>query len=276
MKRNWALGWVLGSVGSAALLSGCVTRAEYEEAIAASRRAHDQLTKCKGALRDLRTENQKLRADVQDREGIIGARERALALLRQSKVDLKADFDKLKELYDKAIGRATPTPIGPISILPAAINKALHDFAQANPDLVEYLPKYGMVKLKADLTFAPGSDVVQQSAVDALSKFAAIINEPVAAKFNIYIAGHTDDMPIGKPDTRRRHPDNWYLSVHRAVAVQKALESANLDAKRIGVMGFSEYHPVEPNRPNKRGNKANRRVEIWIVPPDRFLTIGGG
>jgi len=79
-------------------------------------------------------------------------------------------------------------------------------------------------------------------------------------------------MPIRRPQTKRTHPDNWYLSVHRAVAVQKELARAGLAPARIGTMGFSEYHPVEPNAPGNKGNGANRRVEIWIVPPGRFLT----
>jgi len=274
MKSYLVIPLVLALLGAVLLTSGCVSRAEYEKAIAASRRANEQLTKCQGALRDMRTENQRLLGEVQDRDGIIQARDKTIALLEKSKTDLKNDFDDLKRLYDKAVGRAVPEPVGPIRVLPMAVHKALQDFAKANPGLVDYYPKYGMVKLKADLTFAPGSDVVQQAAIDALGKFVAILGEPAAAKFHVYIAGHTDDMPVGKPATRRRHPNNWYLSVHRAVAVQQVLTKAGLEHKRIGVMGFSEYHPVAPNRPNKRGNQANRRVEIWIVPPDRFLTAG--
>jgi len=66
-----------------------------------------------------------------------------------------------------------------------------------------------------------------------------------------------------------------YLSVHRAVAIKKVMEKAGLAAARIGVMGFGEYHPIAPNKSSggkNRGNQANRRVEIWIVPPNRFLT----
>ena len=79
---------------------------------------------------------------------------------------------------------------------------------------------------------------------------------------------------ILKPDTIQRHPDNWYLSVHRSVAVQEVLTGAGLAPQRVGLMGFSEYHPVAANASGKGGNQANRRVELWIVPPDRFITSG--
>ena len=258
-------------LGAVLLTAGCVSEAQYKEAVAASRRASEQLTLCKNALRDLRTANQKLMGDIEAREGVIGARDKSLAQLQASHDKLNDDFKTLFDKYKKALESGpVPTPIG--MVLPAALDKALRDFAQANPDLVEYLPKYGMVKLKSDLTFSPGSVAIKVATGDALRKFVAILNSPAAATFNVYIAGHTDDMPIGKPETLKHHPDNWYLSVHRAVAVQKVLTRGGLTAARVGVLGFSEYHPVAPNKPNKKGNETNRRVEIWIVPPDRFLT----
>jgi flagellar motor protein MotB len=273
--------YVAKSLAAAVLVSmllagGCVPEARYKEALAAARRANDQLTKCKAALRDLRTENQKLLADLQARDGASGARANAYAELQKNYDQLSADFKTLYAKYQDAIkGGAPPAAIGTI-VLPTAIHKALQDFAAANPDLIEYLPAYGMVKLKSDLTFAPGSDVVNATAKTALQKFATIVNSPAGAEFSVYVAGHTDDMRIARADTKRRHPNNWYLSVHRAVAVQEVLAGAGVGDKRIGVIGFGEWHPIAANAPNKKGNQVNRRVEIWIVPPDRFLTASGG
>ena len=114
-----------------------------------------------------------------------------------------------------------------------------------------------------------------KGALAALKKLAEVLNTADAKPFNIYVAGHTDDMPIVRAETKREHPTNWYLSVHRAVAVQTVMAAAGLAQPRAGVMGFSEYHPVATNPPAHKGNQANRRVEIWIVPPDRFLTSTG-
>ena len=162
-----------------------------------------------------------------------------------------------------------------ISMLPTRVNKALQAFAAANPGLVEYDSRHGMVKIKSDLTFALGSTTATQSAVAALTKLVGIINDPVIAGYHVYIAGHTDNVRIRKPETKKRHPDNWYLSVHRAVAIKKVMQTAGLAPARIGVMGFGEYHPVATNKA-RGGNVRNRRVEIWIVPPDRFLTSSSG
>jgi len=194
-------------------------------------------------------------------------------ILEEANARLREELEAARRRIE-GLQEPPPPPIGPLHVraLPAQVDEALQAFAAANPDLVEYSPAYGMVKLKSDLTFELGSDFVKDSAEAALKKFVAILNDPVAGGFNVFIAGHTDDVPIKREETKRRHPDNWYLSVHRAVAVQQVLEEGGLAPDRICAMGFGEYHPVEPNKPGRKGNEANRRVEIWIVPPDRFLT----
>lgn len=265
----------IGMLGLVSLATGCVSDAQYKEALAAARRANEQLTLCQSALRDLRSENQRLLADIQARDGVIAAKDKQLADLQAGYDKLKADFNDLLEKYKREVGKGeTVQPIGNIA-LPPDLDKALRDFAAANPDLVEYDAARGMVKFKSDLTFAPGSVDIKKSAGDALRRFVEILNTPAAAKFHVYIAGHTDDMPIVRAETKREHPTNWYLSVHRAVAVETVMAAAGLAQPRAGVMGFSEYHPVAANPPAHKGNQANRRVEIWIVPPDRFLTPSG-
>jgi len=274
MRSTLAIPLVV-AVLAALTAPGCVPEAKYKEALAAARRANEQLTQCQSALRDMRTENQKLMDDLKARDAVIAARDRALAELEANHGKLGSDFKALLQKYQDELSRGqTPQPIG-MAILPAALDKALRDFARAHPDLVEYLPQYGMVKLKSDLTFAKGSVDIKTATGDALRQFVGILNDPAAAKFNVYIAGHTDDIPIKKAVTLQTHPDNWYLSVHRSVAVQKVMTRGGLAPERIGVLGFSKYHPVAPNAPGNKGNAMNRRVEIWIVPPDRFLTASG-
>lgn len=274
MRSYLAMPLLLSVVGSLMMATGCVSDQQYKEALAAARRANQQLVTTQSALRDVRMENQTLQDALKSRDGVIASRDAALAQLQVAHDKLSSDFKDLYAKYQTAVTGTTVQPIGNI-VLPAALDKALREFAKNNPDLLEYLPEYGMVKLKSDLTFMPGSVDIKRTSGDALRQFAQILNGAEAAKFNVYIAGHTDDMPISKPATRQSHPDNWYLSVHRAVAVQKVMTAAGVDPKRIGTLGFGEYHPVAPNAPGKKGNVANRRVELWIVPPDRFLTAGG-
>jgi chemotaxis protein MotB len=251
---------------------GCVSKAEYDKLMAMNRNATDEKNRAIAAAQELRAENQRLTEELDAVKKALAAKQGEIDLLQAAKNDLQKAFDELMAKYNELSGKG-PIILEGAPVLPPELDKLLKQLAEENPDLLEYLPKYGMVKLKADLTFSPGSDVVTPAAKAALAKFVQIVNSATGQRYNIYIAGHTDDMPIVKPDTKRTHPDNWYLSVHRSVAVLKDLASAGLAQKRMGAMGFGEFHPVAPNAANHKGNVANRRVEIWIVPPDRFLTL---
>ena len=256
------------------LAGGCVAKEKYDKAVAMMRNANEQLENSQQALRDAREDNSELQEQLGDCDAALQSKSDEVALLEKSKDELSAEFAKLQALYEKLSQGDKPVDLPPFP-LPAKVDQALKAFAAANPGLLDYLPQYGMVKLKSDLTFAVGSHMVRPAAQDALKKLVAIVNSPEASSFNVYVAGHTDDIPIVKETTKRMHPNNWYLSVHRAVAVEQVLTTAGLKPERIGAMGFGEYHPVAPNAAGHKGNRLNRRVEIWLVPPDRFLTAGG-
>ena len=254
--------------------SGCPKcQKQLAETRAALRTVNGTLGSTKDQLRAAELQNQRLaeETDIAKREAKAASQQ--LALLDEQHRSVVLGYDRLKAMYEKLTAEKPEIPnVGDVIVLPSEVDKALKEFAGKNGNLLAYYPKYGMVKLKADLTFKPGSDYVQTSATQALGQLARIINSPAASRFHVYVAGHTDDMRIVKPATKRRHPDNWYLAVHRAVAVQQVLTRAGLDTRRLGVLGFGEYHPVADNAPDRGGNKANRRVEIWIVPPKRYLT----
>ncbi len=148
--------------------------------------------------------------------------------------------------------------------LPVELSTMLEDFADQH-DMVTYDASRGIVKFKSDLTFEIASDTVASSAAAAVRLLAAILNSAEASKFDVVIAGHTDDIRIAYEATKAKHPTNWHLSVHRAIAVKDVMESSNMEPKRLSVRGFGEYRPIEANLPNKKGNPKNRRVEIYIV-----------
>ncbi len=252
---------------------GCTNR-DLMEARAANAQMQRKLQQSEEARKSLEGDNQKLQRGLAAQVEAEEARKKENDLLRTQCAQLKDSFDNLNKLYQEELKRKDAPPIGPL--LPTGMDRALKALAAANPDLFTYDSKLGMVKLKSDLSFASGSAVVQPGASQALGKLVAILKTPEAGTFHVYVAGHTDDVPIGNPETRKRHPTNWYLSVHRAIGVQKVLVKAGMPDARIGVMGFGEFHPIAPNKPNKKGNAANRRVELWILPPGRLLTRPAG
>ena len=269
MKRNLKSLAVLPVVALLLTMIGC-TNAELMKARDANDLANRRLAENEERLKTLEGKNDELRRGFVAREAAQAALQKQNDLYGAECAALTESVAKFKALYEKELARKDfAVGSGP---LPPEMDRALKAFAQANPNLMEYQSKYGMVKLKSDMSFASGSADVQAEAGEALKKLVAILNSPQGSTFHVYVAGHTDDVPVGNPVTRKRHPTNWYLSVHRAIGVQKVLILAGMPPERIGVMGFGEYHPVVPNKPNKKGHSLNRRVELWILPASRLLT----
>ena len=80
------------------------------------------------------------------------------------------------------------------------------------------------------------------------------------------IEGHTDNKSF-KGDNN----DNWTLSVIRAAAVAKILQSKyKVDPKRMIAAGRSEYLPVANNN-TKEGRLNNRRIRILLMPSVKQL-----
>jgi chemotaxis protein MotB len=177
---------------------------------------------------------------------------------------LEADLEKKKALIAQMQAQLLQTG----APLPPELNMRLKEFAKTS-DMITFDESTGMLKFKSDLLFDLGSDKVAAGAMDALKQLAAIMKTPEAAAFDMVIVGHTDDVPIKKSSTLQAHPTNWHLSVHRAISVLNVLASEGISPERMAVKGYGEYRPVEPNKPNKGGNPANRRVEIYIVPSTR-------
>lgn len=209
------------------------------------------LAECNGnlqqKLQELENLSGKVGADADAKDAMIAA--------------LEADIEKKKaliaQMQNQLLEGGQP--------LPPEMNMLLQDFAKTS-DMIDFDAATGMLKFKSDLLFNLGSDDVQTAAADSIKALANIMNSDDAKQFDLVIVGHTDDVPIKKAETLRNHPSNWHLSVHRAISVEKTLESNGIAPTRIAVKGYGEYRPVEPNQPNKKGNAANRRVEIFIIP----------
>ena len=193
-------------------------------------------------------------ADAREKGGIeVETLTQKIAALEQdvaNKQDLIASMQK-RLLYGAA--------------LPVELTTKLEDFAKQH-EMVTYDAGRGIVKFKSDLLFEKGSDTVASDAAVAVKALCGILNSEEAKGFDVIIAGHTDDIPILKPETKAKHPTNWHLSGHRAISVLNVMAESNIDAKRMSIRGFSEYRPIAPNKENQGGNPLNRRVEIYIVP----------
>ena len=189
---------------------------------------------------------------------------------------LQAERERLQQAL--AVAEAQLREAGRQEVaLPPELDVALRELAAQNPDLMSYDPELGMVKFRSDLTFPLGSAEVSPQAQQTLQRLARVLVGPAAQDYEVRVVGHTDAVPVKNPQTRARHPNNWYLSAHRAISVREVLQNTGVSPSRLGVAGYGEYRPVVPHGP--RGNaEANRRVEIYLVamPTSTFDAAGVG
>jgi chemotaxis protein MotB len=257
MITSKSLVWVL-CCAVVISISGCGNQQKYDDLKAQNRiqqqrieSLENELGLCSGQLQQKTQELEgiagKSGADQQARDAMIAA--------------LEADIEKKKALIAQMQAQLMKggTP------LPAEMNILLQDFAKTS-DMVDFDAATGMLKFKSDLLFNLGSDVVQAGAAESIKALAGIMNTDEAKQFDLVIVGHTDDVPIKKPATLKNHPTNWHLSVHRAISVEKMLDASGVTPERMAVKGYGQYRPAEENKPGAKGNEANRRVEIFIIP----------
>jgi chemotaxis protein MotB len=230
----------------ALVATGCVAQGEADDLRTLYRNSQSQVL-------DLQEQLAEANARIDALMGGVGSEADALA-------QAIAERDRLRAALDDAENRLRNA--GGV-VLPAELDDALSQLAAANPQLMSYDAERGMIKLKSDLTFGLGSADVSAGAAKSLASLAKIFNSDAAQSYEVRVVGHTDNVPIKNVGTRAKHPTNWHLSVHRAIAVMQVLNKSGVPNTRINVSGYGEYRPVVAN--TKGGSEANRRVEIFLV-----------
>lgn len=238
----------------AATLSGC-TQGAVDDLRNANRVQAQRISELELQSESLNSTTQALRKQVQQSDASALEAERRRA---EAATQLQAAM----AMYSDLEGRLNS--INPV-MLPPELDEALRSLAAAHPDLMIYDPKRGMVQLTSDLTFDLGSADLKGEAASSLKQLAAVLSGAAASSYEVRIVGHTDNVPIKNVGTRAKHPTNVHLSVHRAISVRDAIVGAGVSAGRCSVAGWGEFRPVVPN-PAVGGARANRRVEIFLVP----------
>ncbi len=252
MKRyHMTLTCLTVAIGMAGM-TGCVAQREADDLRTLYRKSQEQVIELQTQLEECYARNAALQEEADKPDPALLLRlEQAI----QERDHLKQSVADLEE----QLRHAKRTPL-----LPPELDSALEELAQINPSLMSYDAKLGMVKLRSDLTFASGSAEVNQQAAEGMARLASVLKSSAAKPYEIRIVGHTDNVPI--KFAKAKHPTNWHLSVHRAIAVKDVLERAGVMPERMSVAGYGEYRPLVPNGP--KGAETNRRVEIYMVTID--------
>jgi chemotaxis protein MotB len=115
------------------------------------------------------------------------------------------------------------------------------------------------VEISDKILFSSGSNILTKKSKQVLATIAGLLQ--VQSDLSFMIEGHTDNKAF-----KGNKSDNWNLSVNRATAVARILQTKyKIDPKRIIAAGRSQYVPVDDNK-TKTGRLNNRRIRIVIMP----------
>lgn len=114
-----------------------------------------------------------------------------------------------------------------------------------------------------NLLFLPGSTEIKEDIRPVLKKIARFI---LISGYQVYIDGHTDDVPVNK----EAYPSNEELSLARSLSVRDyLLQLEDLAHESIALTGYGDLKPAASND-LLEGKARNRRVEI-ILKNQRYF-----
>ncbi len=239
--------------------TGCVSQGQLDDARKSNRMLEERVADLEQQLKASNATLAEMKARRDENAGLVAGLTASNAELLKKLGELKAEYAELaKSKGDVVITRA----------LPSALNTALANLAAANPDLMTYDAASGMIRLKSDLTFALGQVTVNDGAKEAIKKLADVLNREDAAKYEVQVVGHTDDVPVTSAANKARFMDNWGLSAGRGQAVLHELRDGGVKEDRLALVGYGEQKPLVENVAGEDGKKkgaaTNRRVEIYL------------
>ena len=233
----------LTTIVSLLLLAGCVSRQVHEARIA---ELNDELMNAREVsvslsdrLRNVEGVSEKFKTGLND---VQAAAEKLKAEAKKLQADAAKNAkerDDFKKKYEK-------------------LNRSIAGELKSVPQVL--VDKKGAVQFTVQFAIG-GTDLT----ADALKSLLVIANSLAKQDGVVYVDGHSDDLPVDKPETKKMYVDNLGLSLTRAAVVARTLIEAKVAPKRLVVRGFGSTQPVASNE-TLEGQAKNRRVEIHFVP----------
>ena len=203
----------------------------YNNALSNSGKLNKDLAEQQQQLLLMREQNERLSADLTEREKRV----------KEMEAILKAQEEAVNKLREKISG--------------ALLNFKGSDLSVEVKDGKVY------VSLAEQLLFGSGSTQVDANGKRALQQLAEAIKGQTDLR--IMVEGHTDNVPISR--TSNYMKDNWDLSVMRATSIVRILTEAGVAPDQVIAAGKGEFSPVTSNE-TREGKAKNRRTEIVITP----------
>lgn len=115
------------------------------------------------------------------------------------------------------------------------------------------------------ILFDSGEATLKPEGEAVLDKIATILGQ--FPNRQVQVIGHTDNVPI-RYNPKNPFQTNWELSMGRALAAVRYLtDKAGVDPKRLGAVGYGEFHPIADNS-TPEGRAKNRRIALVVLPEE--------
>lgn len=136
------------------------------------------------------------------------------------------------------------------------LHEALYELVESGYAQLQIDGDWLEIELNSGLLFPSGSSSPTNAAKDIL----LVIYQVIADASNyIRVRGYTDNQAI----ETEIFSSNWELSVFRATAILRELESLSLNPAQMAIEGYGQYYPSADNA-TANGRAKNRRVVIAI------------
>jgi len=265
----------------AVFLSSCVSQKKYAQLQSDYDAANQQLTDAKAKVLQCQVEKDKYanqlellqsqnkflhennQANIKQIESLTKLSESANSNIK----DIVAQLSE-KDKYINGIRGAMSRKDSINLALAVNLKSALSEGIQDEDIMVNVDKTVVYISIADKLLFKSGSSVISNQAKSILQKVATVISSK--PDMEVQVEGYTDNVPISTTCTK----DNWDLSVQRATAVVRVLQSDfGIKPQRLIAAGRSEYLPLESND-TPEGRARNRRTRIVILPKlDQFFDI---
>jgi chemotaxis protein MotB len=276
------------------VLTSCVSKRKYADMLGARDEYRSAVDNLQIQLDDCRNEKDRLRALLQEKDNRLAGCQSETETLRNQLEYVKATNNNLLErLSDlSVVSKAGAESIAKSLEAMSEQNKYIKDLnagmqrkdslnlalvmnikrslANINDEDIQVEVRKGVVYISISdkLLFKSGRYELSDRANEVLGKVAKVLKDH--STFEVLVEGHTDNVPI-RTDCM---DDNWDLSVMRATAVVRHLQTVHgVAPERMIAGGRSEYVPKTTNG-TAEGRQLNRRTEIVLSPElDQFFKL---
>jgi chemotaxis protein MotB len=183
--------------------------------------------------------------------------ERELATALKKRSDLKQSLDQMSVALEELRQRqaAADKRVAEYRDLLARFSELI----DAGKLKVSIIDGRMVLTLPMDILFASGKADLTADGSASIHEVGAGLATIKGRQFQV--EGHTDNVPI----KTAKFPSNWELGAARALVVLRALADGGVPAKQLSAATYGELRPAASNE-TPQGRKANRRIEIVVVP----------